>query len=473
MFRLLNRWSRMAVRVLPVRDMKYRLPWRPSIFPIASLLLFCLLYALIYFQLSSRWWFEDDPFLFSYADKIHNPTKIFTDPAILRNFTTGKALVPMQLLSYWIDVRLAGFSPHFAYAHQVFSFLLTLLLLYLALLEALPEDRLAALLISILWVLLPATAVALQFLSTRHYLEGMLFCALSMYLLQRFRSAGELSGMAGLLVVLSAVVALLCKEIYAPVLSFLLMLNAWRYRDRKLAISTLTMVALYLAYRFWMLGLALDYGLPFLNTQQYLKFLTKLPYTLSTNYGGYCLWTTLAALCVYFAWRKREGYQIVLCFLAAMALSLASVIPVTYPLYGMIRRPDPWYRILFLPNTILILFGGYLAVRCTTRRTQALLATLALAILIPGQAKTRRLWMELTESAEREGKFYLDNPDKVLLSEQEAWWFIPGLQQMYATTPPHYVLINDLRDSQEARTTLLWRYLNGRFIPNYGVSQPK
>jgi len=61
----------------------------------------------------------------------------------------GKALVPMQILSYWVDIRLAGYSPLFAYSHQILSFMITLLLIYLVLHRAL-KNRAAALCISIL-----------------------------------------------------------------------------------------------------------------------------------------------------------------------------------------------------------------------------------------------------------------------------------------------------------------------------------
>ena len=81
-------------------------------------------------RLPSRWWFDDDPSLFAYTSMIHNPVLIFTDPGVLRHFAIGEALVPMQMLSYWVDIKLAGFSPRWAYAHQVCSFLLTLLLLW-------------------------------------------------------------------------------------------------------------------------------------------------------------------------------------------------------------------------------------------------------------------------------------------------------------------------------------------------------
>ena len=47
----------------------------------------------------------------------------------------------MQVFSFWIDVRLTGYSPQFAYLHQTCSFLLTLLFLYLILIRVFQDDR--------------------------------------------------------------------------------------------------------------------------------------------------------------------------------------------------------------------------------------------------------------------------------------------------------------------------------------------
>jgi hypothetical protein len=419
------------------------------------LLLFGAVYAATYLRLGSRWWFEDDPALYAYTNQIRNPASIFIDPSVLRHLVTGRALVPMQVLSFWIDVRLAGFSPQFAYIHQICSFLLTLLLIYLILVRAFQDDRAAAFFVSVLWILLPSTAVVLQFLSTRHYLEGLLFSALSLYLLQRGIWIAAL---------LSMVVGMLCKETYATLIPAIVLLYAWRRRERGLALSTAATVCIYAVYRYWMLGPALSYDMPLLTVGQYLKFLSKLPYSVSSNYGGYCLCGIIVVLCYYFARRSRENLRIVLCFLVALAISLGAIFPVSWPLYGTIRSPDPWYRILFLLNTVVIVFGGYLAVRSVSRRMQWALVILAVVILIPGAEKTRRLWADMTASAEREGKFYLSNPDKILLSEQVAWWFIPGVHQMYRVKTPHYVLIKDLPDVQPGST--MWRLRNGKFVPD-------
>lgn len=434
-----------------------------------------VVYSAAYLGLSSRWWFEDDPALYAYTSTIHNPVAIFTDPNVLRHFTGGAALVPMQLLSYWADIKLAGFSPGFAYAHQICSFLLTLLLLFLLLVRMLVGDRIAAFVGSVLWALLPSTAVVVQFLATRHYLEGLLFSAFSLYLC----GAGPRPAnnyYYRLLAVFSAAIAMLYKEIYAPVLPPLLLVLAWRYRDRALALLTVVLACAYASYRVWVLGWGLRYGdMPLLATLPYLKFLSKLPYTISSNYGGYCLLGLVAALCAYGAW-KRDGRAAVLCFAGLCAASILAIVPVSYPLYGLIRRPDPWYRIVFLLNTIIVLFGTFCAARWASRRVQGSLAIVALAALLPGVAKTRALWVELTSSAEREGKFYLAYPDRVLLSEQEASWFIPGVEWMYGglngATMPHYVLMKDLANTKLPAGVPLWRYLNGSFVPDFDASTP-
>jgi hypothetical protein len=482
------------------------------VWPVAALLAFGLVYSTAFLRLPSRWWFEDDPTLFACASTIHNPASIFTDPEVLRHLTAGAALAPMQLVSYWVDWRLAGFSPQFAYVHQVVSFLLTLLFLYLLLAQLLGGDKLAALAGSVVWSLLPATLVVVQFLATRHYLEGMLFSVVSLYLEERFYLAarGEtLSGgkmgtgsnfgqlqlrekmrsggaeiractrfsrtrqwRASAAVISCAAIGMLYKETYAAIVPALLLIAAWRHRDRALAVLTAGLAGLYAIYRSWVLGPGLRYGdMPLLEPWQYAKFLSKLPYTISSNYGGYCVFAAVAALCVYGACRRKAGPEIVLCFAVLCAISLAAIFPVSFPLYGMMRRPDPWYRIVFLLNTMVVAFGTWCAARWAHRWVQAGFVIVALAVVVPGAVKTRKLWVEMTSSAEREGKFYLDHPDRLVLSEQEAYWFLPGIDWMYGVSKPHYVLVKDLATAKLDPGVPLWRFSGGSFVPE-GVPDP-
>jgi hypothetical protein len=434
-----------------------------------ALLAFGAIYSTEYLGLSHRWWFEDDPMQYAAVSAIHHPVAIFTDPSIVRHFGSGIALVPMQILSYWVDIRLAGFSPRFAYFHQVCSYLLTLLLFYLVLEQYLPENRAAALVGSLVWALLPATAVVVQFLATRHYLEGLLFTLLALYLAQRLTGEqGRLTAWGQAAVFSAAAVAMLHKEIFPPVVLALLLMSAWQRQDQTLAISVAALAAVYALYRTWMAEVDLHYAsIPYLSPEQYVKFLSKLPYTFSVNYGGYCVLALVAVSCGYAAFRRKDIWAPILWLCLNLALSLAVIFPASSPLYGMIRRPDTWYRIVFLLNTIAVGFGTYLAARWSPPWFQKTLALVTLAVLLPGVAKTRALWSDLTASAEREGKFYLNNPDKVILSEQAAQWFLPGLDQMYQVHPSHYVLEQDLATTHLEPGVALWRYTDGHYVPEY------
>ena len=442
--------------------------WRRTPLLIAALVALGAFYSMVYLGLSSRWWFEDDPSLFAYAAELHSPADAFTNPEVLRHFTSGSALVPMQLLSYWVDVRLARYSPRFAYGHQTLSFLLTLVFLCLALRQWLQDD-LAAFFASAIWAVLPTTAVVLQYLATRHYLEGMLFTVAALYLLLRLRRGSRLTWGAQVAVLSCAIVGMLYKEVYAAMTPMILLASAWRRRDWKFAGMIAATACAYAIYRLWILGPMLTYtDMPWLSPGQYARFLTKLPYTFSSNYGGYCLIGIIAALAVCAARSRRK--PAVLCFAAVLAVSLAAILPVSYPLYGTIRDPGPWHRIVFVPHSAAVAFAAYFVVRRQRRREKAALVLIAFAVLLPGVEKTRRLWSDMTSSAEREGRFYLDNPDKLLLSEQgEGWWFIPGIHWMYGLENEHYVLLKDVATTQIEPAVPIWRYKDGAFAPDYAL----
>ena len=435
-----------------------------SQWPLLALVLFGFAYCWWYLDLSSRWWFEDDPFLFSYAAKLQDPAAAFYDPVVLKQFGAGGALVPMQVISYWSDMKAFPRSPHFAYFHQVVAFLLLLIAIYFLLLELL-ADRAASAIIAALWAVTPAVAVVTQFLSTRHYLEGLLFACVSALPLLRSRwRGGTMKAGLWLLSLSCGIIALLYKEVFLAIVPTLYLAHAWYFRRLPGLAAAVGLCAGYALYRAWIFGWGLHYSdVPFLSPWEYARFLSKLPYTFSANYGGYVL---LACTTVVYARCLRRGiasYSAAAFAVALLLLSLIVVIPVSAPLYGTIRRPDPWYRIVFVLHTIGILATGCGVRVGEQRRAQLFFLCLAAAVLIPGVHKTRSLWQDLTASAEREGTFYLANPDKILLSEQEAWWFIPGVQDMYGGAP-HFVLLRDLRRPGAEPHTTVWSFRTGRFV---------
>ena len=71
----------------------------------------------------------------------------------------------------------------------------------------------------------------------------------------------------------------------------------------------------------------------------------------------------------------------------------------------------------------------------------------------------------MTASAQREAEFYLSNPDKVLLSNLEGYWFVPGVNAMYKVESPHYMLSKDIASQPPKPGSTVWKLRDGRFVP--------
>jgi hypothetical protein len=61
--------------------------------------------------------------------------------------------------------------------------------------------------------------------------------------------------------------------------------------------------------------------------------------------------------------------------------------------------------------------------------------------------------------------FYLNYPDKVLLSEESHWWFIAGVNWMYKIGEPHDVLAKDLANARIRPGMAMWEWRDRRFRP--------
>ena len=150
------------------------------------------------------------------------------------------------------------------------SFLLTLLVLYFLLLRLLRNNKAAAFCISFLWMLAPSTLVVVQFLATRHYLEGLFFALLAVFVLSRAGLQNRPRDWRAYAIAFACgVIAALYKEIYAVIVPAFFLGYSWKYKSRGLAMGAVAMTIAYGVYRFWMLGAALDYNMAFLSAPQY------------------------------------------------------------------------------------------------------------------------------------------------------------------------------------------------------------
>jgi len=158
----------------------------------------------------------------------------------------------------------------------------------------------------------------------------------------------------------------------------------------------------------------------------------------------------------------------ILMFLIVLAASLFSIYPVSYAVLAIFKIPGTWYRAPFLINTLILFFGGYLVSVYISVKWQVIGLLALLTILLPGTHATRQLWNERMTRAELEGKFYLENPDKLLFSEEEAYWFIPGVKSLYKVLNEHHInkqfITGEHTNAMIERFPTIWRFSDGQFV---------
>lgn len=123
-----------------------------------------------------NFWRMDDPYILLHA--LQSPgLSAFVDPEDWRRLSPAN-LTPWVTLSFKLDLWLAGLSPAFFYAHQLFSLTMTTIAFYVLARHMMPWHwALAACLLFLVGA--PTASVAEQ-LMTRHYLEGLGFALFSM-----------------------------------------------------------------------------------------------------------------------------------------------------------------------------------------------------------------------------------------------------------------------------------------------------
>jgi hypothetical protein len=426
-------------------------------------------FAVVYLKSTSRWWYEDDPFQYAYAAAISNPFSIFVDPTVLRGFGTGASVVPMQLLSYWFDVHLFGVSPLAASLHSLLSTTLTALLLYLVL-SRFTANAIASACLAVVWLCLPSTIAVHSFIGTRHYMEGLGWSLAACYWLHRLGERPEsdpgIRDSAFLLACSCA--ALLTKELYVIVLPSFLFVYSLARRRHFISVASVALVLAYAGYRVAILDPTVTYPLPRVHAGEYLRYLSVLPYTLVAHRGGYLYYAGLVGGCLLLLLRHRPPVRGVLLFLAGLWLAaLLPAYPTATAVLNTYRTPGTWYRAVFLHNTMALVAGGYLLVRYVGPHVQVPALCILAGLLLPGVQSTRAYWEERSERSEREGKFYLANPDKLVYGEEDAAWFLPGLDRLYGVARSHQINKSEIA-SEHTKQMLsvfptIWRYRDGRW----------
>lgn len=426
-----------------------------------------LIYNVLFLRTFSHWWFEDDACLFGVVRTVPNPVLFFVSRQTIKSLCAGGALTPFQAVSEWIDSHIAFRSVAFAHFHNTVSVALALMLLFHVLRRFGLSAR-AALIVSLLWLLLPATIVVSEFLSARHYLEGFAVSLLAVAFAQNIvqdvwrESAGRVA-----LLCLVVACAMLFKELYAITVPLFCAIYLFESQRLRAAVATLLLIPLYFLYRYWVFGATVDSGSPWLGPTDYLTYLSRLPYALAGNFGGYALVVLFVVLLVGFArQRKRPGRFLIYAALI-IGSDLAVIYPVAFPVSLQWLEHGTWCRALFLLGSGLLMAGGIASFHSPWRHARAFAAVLAVFVLICGAVVTRTEWQRLKLQSKREGKFYVAHPDRLFYSEVPAAFFLDGVRLLYDIPVRHHIFAAQRQDPPADlldRHQTIWRVVNGKYV---------
>jgi hypothetical protein len=435
-----------------------------------AVMVFASAFCVLYLGSTSRWWFEDDPTHFALAAAVKNPVAIFVDPQVLRHWGTGASLVPMHVLSYWCDIQLFGISPMAARLHNLVSTVLVCWLLYLAL-TRFGADRACSAFAAGLWLWLPATIAVHYYLGPRHYIEGLGWSLAACCFL--YRICHEPPGAPAMrdtaFLVVFTLAAILSKEIYVTtLLAFIVLYSFWHRRYWPGAMAV-TLLPGYYWYRIAMLGSSIVYPHPAWSVGEYARSLRVLPYTFAASPSG---WLYYGGLAVGAAWAfKREPRSVsryVILMFVVFAAGLAATYPTAAALLLTYETPGTWYRAAFISCTVAFIAGAYMLGRYANRKIQLASLCIFIAIVVPGMERTRVYWNGRFVRSEAEGRFYLAHPDRLIYSEEDATWFLPGLDRLYGAAGPHYVSKNELTGPHVRemldRFSTVWRYQDATWV---------
>lgn len=412
-------------------------------------------------RILDRWWFIDDPGQFAAVRMVDNPLRFFIDLEYAKHFGSGHGVVPMQMLDYWIDVHLPFPQPLTGYVHNLLTALAALVGVFFVLKRVTRDDTLAFG-GAVAWVVLPSTVATTIFISTRHYVEGLVFSCV-VFCLASSRRIG-VAGWLGIVAV--SVAGMLCKEIYAGLIPAILIAFGIVRRDRPMIAAAVALALAYAVYRILAVGGSMVYVMPLLGVGGYLKYLVTMPYTFAATLLGYPLVVMAIVGSVrYYREGGAKGRRDCWIFAGLLIATMFVLYPIAYAVVNSYRTPGPWYRSPFLPNTLVLVWLCLLAKRLVpSDRSLRFVAGLGVA-LVPGLVLCLSWWNANMRQEEAEARFCLRRPDRLLYTIDPTTWYLESVQLWYGTPEIHVIYAekpNPAKDTEEFRRFgEVWSYRDG------------
>ena len=300
------------------------MPPRRGADPAIAAALVALAFAL-YGAAAGFWWAHDDFFQLEFV-AAHGPAEYTLEPAVWQGLPI-RSLTPLLMASLDGDLALFGARPEAFYLRQLAALGAAAAALFALLRLWLPRLWSAA--GAALFLLGPAVAPFAAHLMVRHYVEGLalaLLAALVQVLALR-------QGRFALAVPAAALgfAAMLAKEVFVPLVLLLPLLPeaSWRRRLRLFAPHAAAL-ALYVAYRAWMLGRlvgSMGWAVP---EGERGAVLAALPLRLAEALAGPGAggWAALVVTLAAAAWLAFRSWRAAAFLAAAALLLVAPLLPV-------------------------------------------------------------------------------------------------------------------------------------------------
>lgn len=397
-------------------------------------LTFAATIGLLYGHAINGWWHLDEPLILKQAI-LHSPLEYFFTPKVWRELY-AVSFTPWLTLSFDFDYTLFGLRPAAFYAHQLIAVWAAVMAFYV-LLTAWVSRSFAWMGALLLMVSAPL-ALASQSLPLRHYLTGLAFASLAMYLwIRAVREHRRGYAWAGALLFL---LAALSKEIYLflPFMVLLLQEKAWQERLRA-TWPMLLMLALYAPWRLWMLGGLGGYGHAtfMLGKDPLLMFgaalLMPLSFFLKLFGMGYAsiAWISVSLVSMLGLFRAKPWRSIV--------IALSFLVMIAVPLVPLLSILSPYadtesHRLLFMPAALLagaVSIGLSRWSRGKPRQVAmgvAIMAFLGMGLFMHGRSLMNS-W-QMPEVAKQEGRFLLSRSGEATtlsVNQPNQQYFYEGL----------------------------------------------
>jgi hypothetical protein len=439
-----------SVRVRPIMLVPgtHAPPWRVWLLTAAALA--AVTVWMFHGALRNGWRFDDGAHMLT-ATRFE-PWEYFFLPSITNRQSMAGHVTPWNAFFYDVNLRLFGFSTAGYYAHQMAVLWLTSIA-SVALLRRW-TGLILAVFGAILFLIGAPTSHVANSLMTGHYAAGLLFSVCGMLgfvrCVERKAIAYALGGAALYLLALS------CKEVFAPLPALLLFLPVGTLRERVRALLAFVPVALfYVVWRHAVLGefLGSYHQGPGFTAEGVLEALRHLPDRLA---GGGVVFLVVTGLALHAGLRRRSS----------LLLVLVAIVLLTFPLAPLRSRDEvryyfvPWWGLSVGAAALLSVVEGRFAWKVRIGLGAVLVAA-ALASSIDERAALAEHAIEYEETA----AFALEgNPEGALYSENsqvlsEARSLLQAANSLDGPrTRPRFVTSTDELASVDLAVARVYRY---------------